>query len=51
MTANDIQILVSLLNRLPMSLAETAWAQDFILRLQATVHPQNAKKGEDNDNG
>lgn len=47
MTANDVQILVSLLNRLPMSLAETAWAQGFIERLQAVVvPPPPAKIGE-----
>ena len=34
MTTIEIQILISLLNRLPMSMAETAWAQAFIERLQ-----------------
>ena len=50
MTATDVQILVSLLNRLPMSLAETAWAQGFIERLQAVVTPaqQPAQNGESN---
>ena len=47
MTTNEIQILASLLNRLPMSPAEVAWVQGFIERLQAVVvPPPPAKIGE-----
>ena len=41
MTTIEIQILVSLLNRLPMSPAEAAWAQAFIERLQRDADAQN----------
>ena len=41
MTTIEIQILVSLLNRLPMSMAETAWAQAFIEKLQRDADAQN----------
>ena len=41
MTTSEIQILVSLLNRLPMSMAETAWAQAFIAKLQGMADAQN----------
>ena len=37
MTTSEIQILVSLLNRLPMSPAEAAWAQAFIAKLQGVA--------------
>ena len=41
MTTIEIQILVSLLNRLPMSPAEQAWAQAFIEKLQRETDAQN----------
>ena len=41
MTTIEIQILVSLLNRLPMSPAEQAWAQAFIEKLQGMADAQN----------
>ena len=41
MTTSEIQILVSLLNRLPMSPAEAAWAQVFVAKLQGEVDAQN----------
>lgn len=46
-TANDVQILAFLLNRLPMSPAEQAWAQGLILRLEALVAqpPEISDKG------
>lgn len=41
MTTSEIQILVSLLNRLPMSPAEVAWVQAFIEKLQGMTDAQN----------
>jgi hypothetical protein len=37
MTTTDIQIIAFLLNRLPMTPPELAWAQDFIKRLEAMI--------------
>ena len=55
LTTQDIETLASLLNRLPMSPAEVAWARLFTALLhdltQATVNTPNAKKGENDDNG
>lgn len=45
MTGKDLQALVQLLNRVPMTVAEQLWCQRFIAELQELVNQKQQKEG------